>query len=311
MGSRLSIQRATDQLIEEFRARPPLRAGSLIVTVFGDAIAPRGGSVWIGSLIGVMAGFGVSERLVRTSVFRLSGDGWLEARSKGRRSYYGLTADGAERFQRATDRIYGQPRRAWKGEWCLVLLGGVSAADRDLLRREMGWMGFGAISAGVLAHPAPDRDALRELLDAHGASSDVVVISGQSAGPAQDRQLCALASKSWNLADIEQRYADFVARFTPVSRSVSRSTRIDPERAFRIRTLLIQEYRKILLRDPLLPVDLLPDEWHGLEAYRLCRSLYRSVYAAAEEFLSENLQTADGPLPSPVAAFYGRFGGLS
>ena len=75
----MSIQSATRKLIEEFRSRPTLRAGSLITTVFGDAIAPRGGSVWLGSLIGIMADFGISERLVRTSVFRLAEDGWLEA----------------------------------------------------------------------------------------------------------------------------------------------------------------------------------------------------------------------------------------
>ena len=63
----MSVRSATESLIEEFRSRPTLRAGSLITTVFGDAIAPRGGSVWIGSLIDVMAGFGIkSSEQVRT-----------------------------------------------------------------------------------------------------------------------------------------------------------------------------------------------------------------------------------------------------
>ena len=70
----MTIESASKSLVAEFRSRTTLRAGSLITTVFGDAIAPRGGTVWLGSLIAVMGEFGVNERLVRTSVFRLVQD---------------------------------------------------------------------------------------------------------------------------------------------------------------------------------------------------------------------------------------------
>ena len=82
---------AIDILVDEFRSRPTIRAGSLIITVFGDAIAPRGGTVWIGSLIRALSDFDISERLVRTSVFRLVRDDWLIASQVGRRSYYSLS----------------------------------------------------------------------------------------------------------------------------------------------------------------------------------------------------------------------------
>ena len=57
----MSVQTSSQKLVDEFRARPTLRAGSLITTVFGDAIAPRGGTVWLGSLITAMAEFGINE----------------------------------------------------------------------------------------------------------------------------------------------------------------------------------------------------------------------------------------------------------
>ena len=44
----MSIQTTTKALLDEFRSRPTLRAGSLITTVFGDSIAPRGGTLrWL------------------------------------------------------------------------------------------------------------------------------------------------------------------------------------------------------------------------------------------------------------------------
>jgi phenylacetic acid degradation operon negative regulatory protein len=90
----MSVQTECQKIVDEFRSRPTMRAGSLITTVFGDSIAPRGGTLWLGSLINTMADFGISERLVRTSVFRLVKDGWLQSRQIGRRSYYSLTDDG-------------------------------------------------------------------------------------------------------------------------------------------------------------------------------------------------------------------------
>lgn len=306
----MSLNAATRSLIDDFKSRPTLRAGSLITTVFGDAIAPRGGSVWVGSLISAMAGFGISERLVRTSVFRLAGDGWLVATPVGRRSFYGLTADGERRFEQATQRIYGEPRQRWSGDWCLLLLGGVTAERRETLRKELTWLGFGAIGGSVLAHPSPNDEELRELLNVHGVGEDVVVLTGRSAGAAQDTQLRTLAKKSWDLDALDERYREFVGRFRPVYRAVERANALPPEKAFQIRTLQIQEYRKILLRDPMLPVDLLPADWHGLAAYQLCRNLYRAVYSAADEYLSEIMETANGPLPPPAPAFFERFGGL-
>ena len=129
----MHIQTACKKLVDDFRARPTLRAGSLITTVFGDAIAPRGGTVWLGSLIRAMADFGISERLVRTSVFRLAKDGWLQSEQIGRRSYYSLTASGREQFDQATRRIYGEPVGHWDGEWCLLLLSGPAFGNQDAL----------------------------------------------------------------------------------------------------------------------------------------------------------------------------------
>ncbi|UUZ77513.1 hypothetical protein LP414_10255 [Polaromonas sp. P1(28)-13] len=76
-----------------------LRANSVLITVYGDAIAPRNQSVWLGSLITLVELFGLSPRLVRTSAFRLTADDWFVATRIGRRSYYGLSDIGLQRVQ--------------------------------------------------------------------------------------------------------------------------------------------------------------------------------------------------------------------
>ena len=307
----MSLKSATDGLVAEFRARPTIRAGSLIITIFGDAIAPRGGTVWIGSMIRALADFGINERLVRTSVFRLTRDLWLEVDQVGRRSYYSLSDDGADRFEQATARIYGDPRQSWGGDWCLVLLGGLDAEKKDMVRKELGWQGFGAISTNVLAHPTPDIADVDAVLREHGVDRDLVVMLGRTLGKKQDDAMRVLVHKSWNLDELDRRYACFVEQFRPVFGAARKARRVDERVAFQVRTLLIQEYRRILLRDPLLPAELLPAGWNGTAAYQLCRNLYQVVYQPADDFMSASFETADGPLPPPAPEFYKRFGGLN
>ena len=38
------------RIIQQLK-REPSRTGSIVITVFGDAIVPRGGSVWLGTLL--------------------------------------------------------------------------------------------------------------------------------------------------------------------------------------------------------------------------------------------------------------------
>ena len=306
----MSLASATETLIGEFRARPTIRAGSLIITIFGDAIAPRGGTVWIGSLIRVLADFGISERLVRTSVFRLTRDQWLEVDQVGRRSYYSLSSDGVDEFEQATARIYGDPRQAWDGEWCLALLTELDAEQKETVRKDFSRFGFGAISTNVLAHPKPViRDVEAALRNSH-LDDRVVLMRGATLNRKQDEAMRALVRKRWSLVELDQHYAEFVDQFRPVFRAAQKTANPNPRLAFQIRTLLIQEYRRILLRDPLLPAELLPANWNGTAAYQLCRNLYGRVYSAADDFMSEHFETADGPLPPPAPEFFHRFGGL-
>lgn len=307
----MSVNKTTQALIDEYRSRPTMRAGSLIVTVFGDAVAPRGGTVWIGSLIRALSDFGINERLVRTSVYRLAQDNWLEVDQQGRRSYYSLSPEGARQFEQATTRIYGEPRQSWNGAWCLVLLADLDAEQKEIARKQLGWLGFAAISSSILAHPAPDSAELNSALTSNGLHKKVVVMQSRTAGRRDDESMRRLVHKSWNLAEIDQRYDEFVTRFRPVFKALEKDKACDDKRAFLIRTLLIQEYRRVLLRDPLLPSELLPAGWHGTAAYQLCRNLYRQVCNPADSYMSSEFETADGPLPPPAPEFFSRFGGLT
>jgi phenylacetic acid degradation operon negative regulatory protein len=298
------VSASTRALLRACRRDGSLRATSLLVTVFGDGIAPRGAQITLGSLIRLAAPFGLSERHVRTSVGRLAHDGWLACRRQGRRSSYRLSERGLERFADATARIYGPPASPAHAGWTLVLAPG---ARRSALHRELLWRGFGALPGGLFAHPGLDEAHAVAWLEQQARASGIIALRARAGHADSDARL---AARGWDLAALAARYRRFLVRFAPAARALRGRGAVPPECAFVLRTLLIHEYRRVHLRDPLLPASLLPGNWAGIVAYALCRRLYGRVFAAAEQHLSTVGATLAGPLPPPRAAIYRRFGGL-
>lgn len=295
-----------DTLLRRFRTQQPVRGGSLLLTLFGDAIAPRGGRAMLGSLIALAQPFGLSERLVRTAVGRLATEGWLVADRHGRRSQYRLTEAGERLFAEATRRIYRAHSAPWDGRWTLVVLPPSGQQPRRELREELRWLGFGELGPSVFAHPSCTVDDVHSWLAPHGLAANGWAFKTAPEGLEQDQRL---ATTGWDLTELTRRYRRFCDGFSPVL-SVKRGS-LPPLSAFLVRTLLIHEFRKVQLRDPHLPLQLLPQPWIGTQAYELSSQIYGSVFAAAEEFLTETTRGVDEALPPPGPAVYERFGGLN
>jgi phenylacetic acid degradation operon negative regulatory protein len=298
---------AAAELITRFRRQRPLRGGSLIVTMFGDSILPRGGAVTLGSLITLASPFGLNERLVRTAAARLAKDGWLEGHRAGKLSEYHLSHDGRQRFAEATRRIYSEPDTEWSGRWTVIVLPPMRAAERKEIKEELIWRGFGELSSNVFAHPEFDSRALALPGSPAALLSKVIVFD---AALADDDAPQRLVSLGWDLEDLGLRYQRFVRRFDRVLAALQDVRALDQQACFIVRTLLIHEYRRLHLRDPLLPQRLLRANWPGTRAAALCRDIYARVFAASEAHLSRMATQLDGPLPAPDASVMERFGGI-
>ena len=292
------------------RAQPP-RAGSLAITIFGDLISQHGNAVWLGSLVEVMERFGLNARQIRTAIFRLRGEGWLGSTQAGRRSYLSYTPFGRRQYERAARRIYATDTPPWDGQWTLITPAGLEAPAREELRKQLAWQGFTTLASGMLAHPRAHTDAVRETLDALDVSSSVVVWRASIEPGASAEMLAGLVHETWRLDDVAARFDDFIDRLAGVLAAVKRERSIDPLVAFMVRTLLIHEYRRVLLKTTELPQDLLPDGWPGQAARQIASAIYRAVHADAVIYAREAMQNRDGALPPVDAGYFERFGGLS
>ena len=305
-------QLTTTEWVAHALAAEPLRSKSLVMTVMGDAIAPHGGAVWLGSLIELLAPLGVADRLVRTSVFRLVQEGWLAASREGRRSRYAFDAKSLPRFQRADRRIYAPPGLHWDGRWTLVLTpnGSIDGDLRTAVRKELEWEGFAMLGPGVLAHPAADAEGLLDALQRTGAADRVFVVSAAELPDVGSRPLQELVGEAWDLTAVAHSYRGFIDQFTPLLALLREQAEVAPADAFAIRSLLIHAYRRLQLHDPMLPIELLPDPWPGSDAYQVARAVYLMVAAQAEVHVDAVLRREDGGAPAADEAFYQRFGGL-
>jgi len=298
--------------IDHFLASEPPRSKSLVMTIFGDTIAPHGGAIWLGSLIDLLAPFGVNDRLLRTSVFRLAQEGWLVANRDGRRSSYAILAEAQTRFARANGRIYAPLTAHWDGSWALLLSasGSIDAPERAALRKELLWEGYAMIAPGIFGHPASNAEVLEELLARTRLQGKLFVCSARALPGVSTRPLQDLVAEGWDLSGVVKGYGDFVAGFAPLRVMLEQGARLEPEQAFVIRTLLIHAYRRVQLHDPMLPIELLPDPWPGAGAYELARALYRLTQEAAEQHIMAVLRREDAQAPAAEPAFFRRFGGL-
>ena len=256
-----------------------------MITVFGDAVVPRGGSLGVGSLLGIFAGMGIGSGVVRTAMSRLAADDWLQSKRVGRSSFYRLTRKGRESFAAAAARVYGAPPQDWDGRFHLVLT--EAGPDQDAAWAALERSGFGSTGPGVWIAPTTRQ------VPAEAAAQ--IRIEGCMGLDTARR----LAARVWPLADTAAAYGRFVQAFRPLLDWIGAGGRLSDLDALVARILLVHEYRRVVLRDPVLPGALLPDRWAGAPARELCRDAYRALLPGSERWLSQNGQTEDGPLPPP------------
>jgi phenylacetic acid degradation operon negative regulatory protein len=272
--------------------REPSRTWSLIVTLYGDAVVPRGGRLWLGTVLEVFAAMGIGGNAVRTAVSRLATDGWLERNRLGRHSYYRLADKGTAAFADAARRIYGPRRPPWDGAFHLAVLAG---GERDAARAALEAGGFAPLAPGVLLAAMPP--------DGHAPPEDAILLRATTS----EAEARRLAAQVWPSARLAEGYRRFLAVFHPWAGDEAAGADLSGLEALVARLLLIHEYRRLVLRDPLLPGPLLPDDWPGHAARALCALVYPRLLAASERWLDGNALNEDGPLPPPDPPLRERF----
>ncbi|MFW6767884.1 phenylacetic acid degradation operon negative regulatory protein PaaX [Acinetobacter pittii] len=309
----MSMSAKIQQIIDSVVKNETLSGTSLISTIFGDSVLHRGGNISLASLIQLLELFGFNDRAVRTSVFRLVKNDWLCSDKIGRTSFYRITDSSRSTYLQAEQRIYNDQMKEWDHYWDLILMSSLDTENKALLKKELEWLGFANISTNLMAYPGCNRIELQRLLVDLNMSEQVVVFKAETLQLFNNSvdTIGRMLRTNWPIDELRQRYLQFLDIFREIGvLLMQENEQLDPVQAFQIRTLLIHYYRRILLKDPALPLELLPTDWPAISARTLSMNIYKKVFEPADEYFLSVAATAEGPMPNATAHYWRRFGGL-
>lgn len=243
------------------------------------------GEASVERLIKVLKYFKESEASVRTSLSRLKKEGFLDSRKSNKSALYSLTDLGKDAIIFKNYKLLMRDR-TWDGQWHIVTFDIPEKLrySRDALRKKLLFLGYGTFHSSVMISPYDKGAEIKETVKEYGIEEYVEFFSARYTG---HKNVRALVPKIWDLKWLEREYKKFIAIYEHESEelklSVEKGDRIDPSYAFLKGIELNDSFSRIISVDPQLPRELLPDDWMGFKAERVCDEYLRFLEDLEEE----------------------------
>ena len=271
------------QLLDNITQDQSLNTWSLIMTLFGDAIVPRGGCVASSSLQTIMSEFNIDNGAVRTALSRLTGDGRLERERSGRNSFYSLAASQEHEFRTAELQIYTPNNQTSDDIHCSLM----------------------AIEFGKKANSSPS-GLLPIALSGQLALHFYTEPSDQSHLPEQH---CIIDGNcqhlpSWLLTSVLQesllkRYEKLLLNFAMLDSTPDFSA----GEAAACRCLLIHEWRRLRLKTPAIPYQLIDLDHPLRSAHDQVAAWYKKLLVISDQWWNTSALNHGGPLGPPLNTY--------
>ncbi|WP_166975222.1 PaaX family transcriptional regulator [Brevibacterium atlanticum] len=258
------------------------RVRSLVMDLFGEYYRYAEGEARLGGLSTLLEAFGIDPATARVTMARLKKDGWFTTRREGRESVYCLSEAMSTVIAEGRERIFTRVDAEWDGWWTQVLyqVPESSRNDREAMRKQLTWLGFGQLATSTWMSPHEMVDRIDRLAaDFPDASLDV--LRTRTTRVTTDRDL---TERCWDLAELAADYRDFIADYSSYESGTSLSS--GPE-ALRVRTAMVADMRRLTFRDPELPIELSPVDWPGRPAFELFRRVHASLAEQADSYFEE------------------------
>lgn len=255
---------------------------SLIVTVYGAYARETGGWLSVRLVVRLLAGLGVDESAVRSSVSRLKRRGLLEQERRDDVVGYALSPSAREILTAGDRRIFRTDRAALADGWVLVVFSvpETERASRHVLRSQLAALGLGTVASGVWIGPARLADDVRHALERLGLTGYADVFHAEHVAFGNAR---ARVAQWWDLPSLERQYGTYVERWSPVLASWRRRRTVEPAAAFCDYVGTLTDWRRLPYLDPGLPSEVLPARWQGSRAADVFFGLRKLLADAAHE----------------------------
>ena len=241
-----------DQMVKRVLGGTPPRVWSLLVTIFGDLALSQDARLSGATVNALTAAIGIKPEATRVALYRLRKEGWIESYRTGRQSKYALTAYGRAETLTARPRVYATTC-ASRRPAVVIDAPGADVSKSDGVH----------IAQGIRVQTAPEVSA----------EAWVLPITDDMPDWLRDR----LCPKEAQVAS--QRLAQSL-------RAVSVGT-LSELQATALRSVVVHEWRRLILRVPDFPDDCFPDGWKGAECRTLLSDLLKTLPAPQPDDLND------------------------
>jgi phenylacetic acid degradation operon negative regulatory protein len=276
------------------RHKYKIKIPTIIFTLFGAYIIPRGGEIWVGNLIKLLDTFDLSSNAVRIVLSRMSKQKLLKSRKKGRKSYYSLSKKGYEFMIYGRNKGLEREYKHWDKKWRFLIysIPEKFRRKRDRLRKKLKSIGFGSLGPSIWLSPYDFKEELIIILDKMKLGDYVETFVSEYTGVNDEKDL---VKKAWDIKGLEYRYKEFVNKYSAILSSykikIKKEKDIDLSKCFIDRFKSTVKFIDIALDDPMLPINLLPHNWIGYKAKKIHKGLRELLAEGANKFVDEILKT--------------------
>jgi len=184
--------------------------------------------------------------------------GDIEKIEKNGEVFIRLTSKGWDNLTE-TIPIFKLSKSAWDGYWRIVIfdIEEKYKNQRDALRRKLLSLGFGMWQKSVYITPYKVEDEINEYFRACDLESLCFCLVARRSDLGNDK---VLVEKVWQLEKLNAEYEEFIFQCQEFLKESDRKEKLNnPEK-------LWARYKDLILKDPHLPKQLLPENWKAVEA---------------------------------------------
>ncbi len=246
------------------------RVWSLVVSVFGDLARKRGDVISGRTLSALLDPMGVRPEAMRVALHRLRRDGWLISEKSGRNSVHRLSDFGFEQSNQASTRIYAAAVDH-DANWHVTVLPAMQWSELPEEQRQQIAQTHVQVASHIYLGNGPVPQALAGQFTLSGSSPTVPDWLRAQIGP----------------DDLATAYSALLRVLKQLDGFLSSAKPLDPLPSAILRSLLVHNWRRIVLKHPELPAKFFPDDWPGTECRQRVVGLLAQLDRPSPRILAE------------------------
>ncbi|WP_261164322.1 PaaX family transcriptional regulator C-terminal domain-containing protein [Microbacterium sp. Marseille-Q6965] len=277
----------TGSTMPRFQQGP--RPQQLLTVLLGDHWYLRSEPVPSAALVDLLAVFDITASGARAAIQRLAQRGFFTLVKQGRQTAYSVPPMSQERVNEHVRRLFlSHLPPEWDGTWTLVAYSLPEDAKevRRAIRERLRQQGFGNLYDAVWVRPGDHAEQVAQVRRAFRGALRAEQLTAFTGARLPEQAGARSIRDAFGLAELARDYRAFNRRWRPVAERVEAAANAtDPGlggEALRVRASIMADWRRLRHADPLLPHELLGDDYPLHEAVTICTTVYDGLGPYAE-----------------------------